>query len=388
MSKLVVISKSQIGLSHDLDKHWVTIGRAPGNRFQLPESSISGQHCEALWNGKELLVRDMRSTNGTFIEGKVITEGVLRAGEVLRLGDVELRLESSNETLAAPSLCGSARESEANVATSSLVPSHTTVGYRKHQVLLVDDSMAFLETAGDVFEAFAERKWEVHKACGADQALSIIQKRQIELAVLDINMPILDGLQLLVMLHRRYPQVKKVILTAHANERHRADSLAAGAELFLEKPTSRDGLRFVFNVLNDSITWKQREGFSGTLQEVSLTDIIQIECLRLNSCILEIHAPELQGEIYIESGTIVHAATDGVSGEQALHRLLSLNNGQFHLCPYQQPLRRTVQGAWECLLMESARLRDEERSARTQDKTSFISRKKAATAESDNPNSD
>jgi len=387
MSKLVVISKSQIGLSHDLDKHWVTIGRAPGNRFQVPESSVSGQHCEALWNGKELFVRDMRSTNGTFIEGKAIGEGVLRAGEVLRLGDVELRLEPSNETLTAPSLWGSTQESESNIAASSSIPSNATA-FRKHQVLLVDDSMAFLETAGEVFEAFAERKWEVHRACGADQALNIIQQRQIELAVLDINMPILDGLQLLVMLHRRYPQVKKVILTAHANERHRADSLAAGAELFLEKPTSRDGLRFVFNVLNDSITWKQREGFSGTLQEVSLTDIIQIECLRCNSCILEIHAPELQGEIYIESGAIVHAATDGVSGEQALHRLLSLNNGQFHLYPYQQPLRRTVQGSWECLLMESARLRDEERSVRAEDKTSLIFRNKATTPESDNPNSD
>src|SRR5262249_14791189 len=156
--------------------------------------------------------------------GKPISEGVLRAGEILRLGEVELRLEPSDETLTAPLLCGSPQESGANVVISSLITSNATAAFRKHQVLLVDDSMAFLEMAGEVFETFAERKWEVHKACGADQALSIIQQRQIELAVLDINMPILDGLQLLVMLHRRYPQVKKVILTAHASERHRADS--------------------------------------------------------------------------------------------------------------------------------------------------------------------
>src|SRR5207237_3044714 len=93
MAKLVVVSKSRAGLSHPLGKNWVTIGRSPGNAFQIVESSISGQHCEVLLRGNELLVRDMRSTNGTFIKEKMVTEGVLRKGEVLRLGEIELRLE-------------------------------------------------------------------------------------------------------------------------------------------------------------------------------------------------------------------------------------------------------------------------------------------------------
>src|SRR5207249_5914481 len=90
----------------------------------------------------------------------------------------------------------------------------------RHQVLLVDDSMAFLEAAGEVFEVFSKGEWEVHRACGADQALSIVQRRPIELAVLDINMPMLDGVQLLTVLHRRHPEVKKVILTGGRSEAH------------------------------------------------------------------------------------------------------------------------------------------------------------------------
>src|SRR3954470_7561196 len=95
MAKLVVISKGQAGLSHELGRHWVTIGRAPGNMFQVAESSVSGQHCEVLLRGNELVVRDMRSTNGTFIKGTLITEGILRIGEVLQLGEVQLRLEAT-----------------------------------------------------------------------------------------------------------------------------------------------------------------------------------------------------------------------------------------------------------------------------------------------------
>jgi CheY-like chemotaxis protein len=376
MAKLIVISKAPAGLSYSLGKHWITIGRSPGNIFQIPESSVSGQHCEVLWRDNELAVRDMRSTNGTFINDCMISEGVLKPGEVLRLGEVELRLEMSDVNGA-----GDGPANGENGHGASTVRDNGNHVGRRHQVLLVDDSMAFLEMAGDVFETFSNGAWEVHRACGADEALGIMQQRQIELAVLDINMPVLDGLQLLTMLHRRHPDVKKVVLTAMPNETHRGPCLAAGAELFLEKPITRDGLRFVYNVLNDSITWKQREGFSGTLQQVGLVDIIQIECLRRNSCILEIHTGHLQGQIYIESGVIVHAAAGALSGEKALHRLLSLNDGQFNLYPYRQPTERTVHGSWEWLIMESARVRDEERGEKDADgdETAIISRPSAET---------
>jgi CheY-like chemotaxis protein len=243
---------------------------------------------------------------------------------------------------------------------------------QKHQVLLVDDSMAFLETAGELFDVYSEGRWEIHKAPGADQALSAMQHHQIELAVLDLNMPMLDGVQLLGIVHRRHPEVKKVILTGIANEINRSKCLSTGAELFLEKPATPDGMRFVYNILSDLMAWNQREGFSGTLRQVGLVDIIQIECLRRSSCILEIHAPEAKGEIYIESGAIVHAVAGDLSGQKGLHRLLSSNNGEFHLHPFRRPTERTFQGSWECLLLESARIRDEAKAPRVREETVII----------------
>ena len=57
MPKLVAITKSVAGLSYELGKNWVTIGRAAGNAFQIVETSVSGQHCEVLLRVDELLVR-------------------------------------------------------------------------------------------------------------------------------------------------------------------------------------------------------------------------------------------------------------------------------------------------------------------------------------------
>jgi CheY-like chemotaxis protein len=381
MAKLVVISKGHTAVSHELGRQWVTIGRAPGNVFQILESSVSGQHCEVQWQDDGLLVRDMRSTNGTYIRGRMITEGILRLGDTMQLGEVELRFEASEAK--APLSVYSPHEKAAMAAPRGAAASGEFG--RKLQVLLVDDSMAFLETAAEVFETLAKDEWEIHRACGADEALTMVQEQQIEMAVIDINMPMLDGVQLLGMLHRRYPEVKKVILTGAANETQRSHCLAAGAELFLEKPVTRDGMRFVFNLLNDLISWKQREGFAGTLRQVGLADIIQIECLRRSSCVLEIRAAQARGEIYIDSGTIIHAVTTGTSGPDALHCLLSLNNGQFHLYPYRQPSERTIHGSWEWLLMESAQMHDEERNARANEKTAFVTRAAVETKRAADP---
>lgn len=362
MAKLIVITKGLPASVFELGSHWVTIGRAPTNQFQILESSISGHHCEVMLRGDELMVRDMRSTNGTFLKGVLASEGVVRPGESFRLGQVELLFDKAVAKPAPPKISINAPVAASkNPTPQQPVAPTSRKDEKRRQVLLVDDSMAFLETLGEMFETLSDKTWEIHRAATADQALAILQQHQIELAVLDINMPMLDGVQLLTVIQRRHPDVKKVIVTAHATDTYRATCLANGAELFLEKPISSDGFVSIYNLLNDLFVWSQREGFSGTLRQVGLTDVIQIECLRRSSSILEVLSPETRGEIFIETGAIVHAAAGTLTGEPALHRLLAMSNGQFRVQPFRPPSHRTISGAWEHQLMEAARLRDEQR---------------------------
>lgn len=67
------------------------IGRAEGNDYRLPDISISAIHCEIVLDGSgKMFVRDLGSSNGTFIEGRRVELGVLLAGEKLTLGEVEM----------------------------------------------------------------------------------------------------------------------------------------------------------------------------------------------------------------------------------------------------------------------------------------------------------
>ncbi len=94
MAKLVILSQGMTGRSHDLKVDKTTIGRVDDNTFPIAEASVSSHHCEVSLRGNDVVVNDLNSTNGTFINGEKISgEAVLKPGQILRLGQVELRLE-------------------------------------------------------------------------------------------------------------------------------------------------------------------------------------------------------------------------------------------------------------------------------------------------------
>ena len=232
MAKLVVINKTLASSAQELGEQWTTVGRADGNGFQIVEGSVSGRHCEVRLRGEELQVRDLLSTNGTFIAGQKVSEGVVKHGQILRLGDVELRFDASAST--APGTSFNAKMLATNVAAAlaaAPAPAKPPVAVvaeegaeKKFHVLFVDDSMAFLELFGGLCTEFAKGSWLIHTATSADLALAVLAERAVDLVVLDIGMPMLDGLQLLGIINRRYPGTKIAVLTGNASESKRADA--------------------------------------------------------------------------------------------------------------------------------------------------------------------
>lgn len=101
MAKLVILNQGMTGRTHELNVDRTTIGRVEDNTFQIADPSVSSHHCEAQLRGSEVLIRDLNSTNGSFINGEKITESVLKPGQTLRLGQVELKLEAEGTAAAA-----------------------------------------------------------------------------------------------------------------------------------------------------------------------------------------------------------------------------------------------------------------------------------------------
>ena len=102
MAKLVIQNQGMTGRAHDLTVDRTTIGRVDDNTFPIADASVSSHHCEVHLRGDEILIRDLNSTNGTFINNEKISEAVLQPGQTLRLGQVELKLDTGVAPAAAP----------------------------------------------------------------------------------------------------------------------------------------------------------------------------------------------------------------------------------------------------------------------------------------------
>jgi len=80
------------------------VGRDPDCELQINHSTISSLHCEIALSNDGVFLRDCDSTNGTFLNGDPVKEAWLLQGQELKLGDVELFVESIDAKILIPDL--------------------------------------------------------------------------------------------------------------------------------------------------------------------------------------------------------------------------------------------------------------------------------------------
>ncbi len=102
MARLVIQSEGFDNQILELNLGVNRVGRSSGNHFLIEHPTVSARHCELILRDTEVLVNDCGSTNGTFLDGRPIKRAKLEAGQHLRLGDVELLVETTAVNVAIP----------------------------------------------------------------------------------------------------------------------------------------------------------------------------------------------------------------------------------------------------------------------------------------------
>jgi CheY-like chemotaxis protein len=235
-------------------------------------------------------------------------------------------------------------------------PTRSRPSYR---VLLVDDNREFTDLVKQHLVKKRDPSWIVHTAHNYSETLACLKANPMDLVVLDINMPVMDGLQLLTMLKRSRPALPVIVLSGIVTPENRDYALQHGAALILDKIDLANGIDSIYPAL-EATAEAPTEGFKGMVRQVGLMELLQLECLGRKSSVLEIKGANAEGRIYISEGSIIHAEIGGIFGEKALARLYGLKGGEFRLAPFTQPGRQTIEGQWEGLLMEAAQTSDEQ----------------------------
>jgi len=94
MARLVVQPGSPTAWEIKLKAGTNSLGRGPTNDFTLNDPSVSGSHCQIVVENGSAVIRDLGSTNGTYLNRAPVKEAVLQPGQTIHLGGVELMFDT------------------------------------------------------------------------------------------------------------------------------------------------------------------------------------------------------------------------------------------------------------------------------------------------------
>lgn len=94
----LVLFKKDGGIkSFPVTRSAVTIGRSHNCDFQIPVMSVSKKHCKLMCKSDAVTIRDLNSHNGTLVNGKIIDEVAIKAGDSIEIGPLVFVIQIDNE---------------------------------------------------------------------------------------------------------------------------------------------------------------------------------------------------------------------------------------------------------------------------------------------------
>ena len=107
------------------------------------------------------------------------------------------------------------------------------------RVLLVDDEEGYVHVLA---KRMTKRQVEVSSALSGSEAIQILRKKDFDVAVVDLKMEDMDGIEVLKIFKKMDPELPVVMLTGHGSEKAARDGLALGAFDYLTKPCDLEEL--------------------------------------------------------------------------------------------------------------------------------------------------
>src|SRR6476646_8619534 len=121
-----------------------------------------------------------------------------------------------------------------------------------NKVLLLDDDPDLLDMYQEILAKLPSQP-EIFTASNGARALAMLEADTFRLLICDLRMPKMDGLQVLSIVRRKYPQLRTVVLTSVVDEQFRSRVYALGVDLFWNKPSSDQEIKQFLECLESLI---------------------------------------------------------------------------------------------------------------------------------------
>src|SRR5438067_11798604 len=183
----------------------------------------------------------------------------------------------------------------------------------RHKILLLDDDQDLLELYREMLARLPSRP-EIHTATSGARAIALLESERFSLLISDLNMPKMDGLQVLTIVRRKFPQLRTAVMTSVVDAQFRTRAYAMGIDLFLEKPNTGREINFFIDCIESLLDREADTGGFRGVQGKSLVDIIQLGCLSQSSSVLNVTNGALSCKVLFTNGDRIDVRTRDVTG--------------------------------------------------------------------------
>src|SRR5690348_440724 len=97
MARLILSLDGQVMAEYNMNKERYTVGRLPDNDIRIDNAAVSGHHSLIINILNDSFLEDLSSTNGTYVNGKLIKKHALQHGDVITVGHHQLRFVEDDE---------------------------------------------------------------------------------------------------------------------------------------------------------------------------------------------------------------------------------------------------------------------------------------------------
>jgi DNA-binding response OmpR family regulator len=148
------------------------------------------------------------------------------------------------------------------------------------------------------------------------EALDVLSREPVHVLVTDLNMPVMDGFNLIAKVSRLYPQVPIIVMTGLDESQHKNTPLQLGAIRILTKPPR-------LTILMDAIRAAAQFEPSGMIRGLNLSSILQLLSWERKSCTLTVKCESGMGHLYLRNGEVIHAACHAQDSLPAAYEILT-----------------------------------------------------------------
>jgi len=227
------------------------------------------------------------------------------------------------------------------------------------EVLIVDDFTPTLEAIKAYLSSEYSGKIIIHIAENGKEAIEVLNSNEIDLVVTDIGMPIMDGLDLLAYMSKKYPDIPVIIMTSFGTPQIEERLKKFNAFLYLEKP-------FDIKKLEGKILEGLKAETEGHIQGFSLPSFLQLIQIEAKTCTLKVQYDGNKAVLYFKNGALIGAKAPNKVGTEAALEILSLEKAEIDIDGKCRKIEPTIDTPLHYLLLESARILDEKNKDRAE----------------------